>query len=190
MKKIFLILTLSLALEGCLAGAFVAGSATTGGLITDPRPIGTIKSDEEINYKVNKKLANDAILASETHISAVSYDEVVLLTGQAYDEELRSKADDYAKSIPGVKRVFNKITVGIPTTALQRAKDIGITSTVKTKMFASRDLQSNHFKIVTEDGVVFILGISTPKQADRAVSIARNTAGVKKVVKLIEYREE
>lgn len=190
MKKIFFILTLSLALQGCLAGAFVAGGAATGGFVTDPRPIGTIKNDEEINYKVNKALANDAILSSETHIAAVSYNQVVLLTGQAYDEELRAKAEVYAKAIPGVKRVFNKVTVGIPTTALQRTKDIGITSTLKMKMFMNRELKSNHFKIVTENGVVFILGVATPKQADLAVLIARKSAGVKKVVKLIEYKED
>ncbi len=57
-------------------------------------------------------------------------------------------------------------------------------------MFANRELKSNNFKIVTENGVVFILGIASAKQADLAASIARKSAGVKKVVKLIEYREE
>lgn len=190
MRKIFIILVLSCALQGCLAGAFVAGGAATGGFVTDPRPIDTIKSDEEINFKINRKLANDEVLSSEAHISAVSYNQVVLLTGQAYDEALRCKAEEYAKEIPEVKRVFNKVVLGIPTSVLQRAKDVGITSAVKTKMFANRKLKSNNFKIVTENGVVFILGIATPKQADLAVSIARESAGVKKVVKLIEYREE
>lgn len=90
MKKIFIILILSLGLQGCLAGAFVAGSATTGSLVTDPRPINRIKADEEINFRVNRKLANDPVLNAETHISAVSYNRVVLLTGQAYDEALKS----------------------------------------------------------------------------------------------------
>ncbi|TLY47421.1 MAG: BON domain-containing protein [Gammaproteobacteria bacterium] len=189
MRKIFGILTLSLGLSGCLAGAFVAGSATTGGLVTDPRPINTIKSDEEINFRINRKLANDPVLNAEAHIAAVSYNQVILLTGQAYDEELKSKAEQYAKSILQVRRVFNEIVLGIPTTVYRRAQDVGITSAVKTKMFANRALKSNNFKIVTEDGVVYILGIATPKQADLAVSIARDTSGVKKVVKLIEYKE-
>ena len=179
MRKIFIILILSLGLQGCLAGAFVAGSATTGGLVTDPRPINTIKADEEINFRVNRKLANDSVLNAETHIAAVSYNRVILLTGQAYDEELKAKAEHYAKSIPQVRRVFNEI-----------AQDVGITSAVKTKMFANRELKSNNFKIVTESGVVYILGIATPKQADLAVSIARESSGVKKVVKLIEYKQE
>lgn len=190
MKKVFLSVMLALALQGCLAGAFVAGGATTGGLITDPRSLATIKDDEQINFRVNRKLANDEVLASEAHVSAVSYDKVVLLTGQAYDEELRSRAENYAKETPGVKRVFNEITLGIPTTAFRRAKDVAITSAVRTKMFANRELKSNNFKVVTENGVVFILGIATPKQADLAVAIARKSSGVKKVVKLIEYKEE
>lgn len=190
MKKIFIILILSLGLQGCLAGAFVAGSATTGSLVTDPRPIDVIKTDEEINFRVNRKLANDPVLNAETHISAVSYNQVVLLTGQAYDEALKAKAGDYTKSISQVRRVFNEITLGIPTTVYRRAQDVGITSAVKAKMFANRALKSNNFKIVTEDGVVYILGITTQKQADLAVSIARDTSGVKKVVKLIQYKEE
>jgi len=192
MKKQFLIfalVVLSIPLQGCLAGAFVAGGAATGGFVTDPRTFSTIKSDEEINFNVNRKLANDAVMASQAHISAVSYNEVVLLTGQAYDEKLRARAEQYAKETPNVKRVFNEITLGIPTTAFRRAQDVGITSAVKTKMFAASDLKSNNFKIVTEDGVVFILGISTAKQAALAVSIARESAGVKKVVRLIEYKE-
>ncbi|MFZ0219244.1 MAG: BON domain-containing protein [Candidatus Aquirickettsiella sp.] len=191
MKKIFVILILSLGLQGCLAGAFVAGSATTGGLVTDPRPINTIKLDEEINFRVNRQLANDPVLNAETHIAAVSYNRVVLLTGQAYDEELKAKAERYAKSIPQVRRVFNEIVPGIiPTSVYRRAQDVGITSTVKTKMFANRALKSNNFKIVTENGVVYILGIATQRQADIAVAVARESSGVKKVVKLIEYKEE
>ncbi len=110
MKKIFLILVLSFALQGCLAGAFVAGGATTGGFVTDPRALSAIKNDEEINFKVNRKLANDAVLASEAHVSAVSYNRVVLLTGEAYDEELRGRAEQYAKETPEVNRVFNEIS--------------------------------------------------------------------------------
>lgn len=190
MKKVFLILALSLVLQGCLAGAFVAGGATTGGLITDPRSFSTIKDDEQNNFKVNRKLANDAVLASQAHVSAVSYNKVVLLTGQAYDEELRSRSEHYAKETPGVKRVFNEITLGIPTSAFRRATDVGITSAVRAKMFADKELKSNNFKIVTENGVVFILGFATQKQADLAVTLVRKSAGVKKVVKLIEYKEE
>lgn len=183
-------MALFLSLQGCLAGAFVAGSATTGGLVTDPRPLDVIKDDEMINFQVNRKLTNDVVLASQTRVSAVSYDRVVLLTGQAYDEELRRRAEQYAKETPRVRRVFDQITLGIPTTAFRRTKDIAITSAVKAKMFANRDLKSNNFKIVTENGRVFILGIATPKQAQLAVSIARKSAGVQEVVKLIEYREE
>lgn len=190
MWKIFIVLVLSLTLQGCLAGAFVAGSAATGGLVTDPRLLDTIKADEQINFKLNRRLANDEVLASEAHISAVSYNRVVLLTGQAYDEELRRRAEQYASEIPEVKRVFNEVVLGIPTGLYQRTKDVAITSAVKTQMFAHRKLKSNNFKIVTENGVVFILGMATPKQANLAVSIARQSSGVKKVVKLIEYQEE
>jgi|EndMetStandDraft_6_1072998.scaffolds.fasta_scaffold00060_7 osmotically-inducible protein OsmY len=190
MRKIFVILILSLGLQGCLAGAFVAGSATTGGLVTDPRPLSTIKEDEEINFRVTKQLADDSELNATSHVAAVSYNKVVLLTGQAFNEELKAKAEHDAKSTPHVRRVFNEIAINVPIPVYRRAQDVGITSAVKTKMFANRELKSNNFKIVTEDGVVYILGIATAKQADLAVSIARDTSGVKKVVKLIEYKQE
>jgi len=183
-------LILSFTLQGCLAGAFLAGGATAGSFVTDPRDLSTIKEDEEISFKVNRKLANDTVLASQAHVSAVSYNQVVLLTGQAYDEALRNRAEQYAKETPDVRRVFNKITLGIPTTPFRRAQDMAITSTVKTKMFAENGLKSNSFKVVTENGVVFILGLATPKQAALAVSIARESSGVRRVVKLIEPIEE
>ena len=190
MKKAIFVFSLFLLLPGCLAGAFVAGGATAGGLVTDPREVSTITADEKITFKVNQRLANDPYLASQTHVNAVSYNQVVLLTGQAYDSELRDKAEQYAHQVYQVKRVFNKISLGLPATPLQRAQDVGITSTLKTKMFANRKLKSNNFKLVTEQGVVYILGVASRAQAELAVSIARNTVGVKKVVKLIQYKEE
>jgi hypothetical protein len=44
-----------------------------------------------------------------------------------------------------------------------------------------------HVKVVTEAGVVYLMGVVTEREADDAVDIARTTSGVRKVVKIFEY---
>lgn len=192
MKKILLIVLLSGLLQGCFlaAGAVVAGGAVAGGVATDPRPMDTIREDENITSLANNMIAANNTLATKTHISAVSYNRVVLLVGQAPTEEMRQQAVDLVKRVPNVKRIFNQITVGEPTSALRRSKDATITGNVKARMFATTNLQSNNFKIVTEDGTVYILGLATVQQGNIAAVVARDSSGVERVVKLIEYVPE
>ena len=56
-------------------------------------------------------------------------------------------------------------------------------------MIDANKFPANHVKVVTENGVVYLLGIVTRKEADDAVEIARTTSGVQKVVKVFEYSE-
>lgn len=187
--RILICSLLSFLLSGCIAGAFVAGGAATGAIITEPRTLTTIKDDETVNYQVNRAVMNDPVMVSQAHIIATSYNRVVLLTGQAPTQAIRLRAAQFAQKIPNVKRVFNQIVLGIPTTPLQRSKDAAITANVKARMLAERNLPSNRFKIVTENGNVFILGLATRLQADQAVAVVRHSAGVEQVTRLIETIE-
>jgi len=189
MKKVLLIVLLSGLLQGCFlaAGAVVAGGAVAGGVATDPRSMDTIREDENISSLANNMIAADSVLSTKAHISAVSYNRVVLLVGQTPTAEMRQQAVDLVKRVPNVKRIFNQLTVGEPTSALRRSKDASVTGNVKTRMFATTNLKSNNFKIVTEDGTVYILGLATVQQGDIAAIVARDSSGVDRVVKLIEY---
>jgi osmotically-inducible protein OsmY len=183
-------------LSGCIPAAFVAGGAATGAVLTEPRTWSTVKKDTFIRYWVNKALMEDTELTSQAHVSATVYNRVVLLTGQVLTEELIQQAERDTRRILKKKRlevtrIFNQIMLAAPTSPLRRSKDVAITSAVRTRLLAEPALRSNHFKVVTEDGVVFILGVATSNQADRAVSVVQHTPGIeiKGVVRLIEIKK-
>lgn len=190
-----IVLSLALLLQGCIAAAAVlaaGGAATASGMLaSDPRTFQVIKEDKDIASQINDKIANDPQMTSVTHISASSYNHVVLLTGEAYTAALRKQAADYAQQItkPPVKRIFNEITIGVPVSASVTSKDATITTKIKARMLATENLKSNNFKIVTENGTVFIMGIASRTQANMAADVAQKTEGVKRVVKLVEYEQ-
>jgi osmotically-inducible protein OsmY len=62
-----------------------------------------------------------------------------------------------------------------------------ITSKVKARFIDGGKFQVNHVKVVTENGIVYLLGLVNRKEADNAVDIAGSTSGVRKVVKVFEY---
>ena len=180
-------LIISSSLSGCsITTAFLAGSIVTSAWITEPRRLQTIKRDAIINYQVNQKLARDRNIAQQAHIVATSYNRVVLLTGQVPHDELSQRAAQYAYSTPQVKRVFNQLTQTPLSNPWQRSRDTAITATVRTRLLATKGLHSHHFKIVTENNTVFILGVASPEQAAVATAVVQHTSGVKRVVKLIE----
>ncbi len=193
MKKVISLISLlllTLLLQGCVAGVIAAGAgagAAGGSIASDNRTIQTITDDQEIAYKANRLVSANHDLNTKAHIVIVSYNKVVLMAGQAPTAALRDQAVDLVKTVPKVRRIFNEITVGTPTSAYRRSKDAAITGSIKTRMVATAKLKSSQIKVVTEDGTVFLLGLTTPQQAEIAGKVARSNEGVKQVVKLIEY---
>lgn len=183
MKNILLVMLFVGLLQGCVTGG-------GGGLGMESRSMETIQQDDQIGYIANSLIATDKTLTSQAHIVAVSYNHVVLLAGQAPTQELRQKAVELVKKVPNIKRIFNQITIGAPTSAVTRSKDAGITANIRARMLATTNLKSNYFKVVTEDGTVYILGLSTRQQGDIAAKVVQDSSGVKRVVKLIEYVPE
>lgn len=190
MKKIFLpisALLLAATLQGCIAGAVVAGGAAGCAIAADRRSFHTMADDEKIIYRTHKKINEVADLANNSHVVVVSYNHVVLLAGQTPTPELRSQAEQIAHETPNVRRVFNQITIEKPTGPMRRSKDTAITANVKTRFMATTNLSARQIKVVTENGTVFLLGVTTHEQANTAAEVAKNSTGVQRVVKLIEY---
>lgn len=187
MKNFFSIILTTLLLQGCIAGAFMAGGAAGSTVATDKRSLKVMAADENISYQAARLIASNPDLLNNAHIVVVSYNGVVLMVGQAPTPEQRSQAVQIVQGIPKIKRIFNDITIGAPTSAFTRSEDAAITANVKARMLATTNLHSSQFKIVTENHVVYIMGLASRKQADIAGLVARNSSGVKKVVKLVEY---
>jgi osmotically-inducible protein OsmY len=183
-----LLLPLLALLQGCVAAA-ATGAVTGTAIAYDRRTTGTIIEDQAIELKAYRALKSDAEVDEKTHINVTSYNKAVLLTGEAPTEELRARTVDLVRNIPEVTQVFNEITIAAPSSLMSRSSDSVITTKVKTKLFGEKGIDATKVKVVTEKGVVYLMGLLTPEEGDIATEASRQVGGVQKVVKLFQYIE-
>ena len=193
MKHFFLPLNLVLAcvlltqLQGCAAPLIAAGAAGGATVANDKRTTRSMVDDQVIETKIKDRIYSNANTAKRIHINVTCYNGIVLLTGETLSRSLRSEVINIARNIDNVRRVHNEIRVADLTGFNSRTNDSWITSKVKTQMFTTKGFKSSQIKVVTEAGVVYIMGLVTKDAGNRATEIARNISGVKRVVKLFEY---
>lgn len=168
--------------------AVVGGAATGGAMATDRRTSGIFVEDENIELKAVKKMETN--LGEQSHVNVTSFNRNVLLTGEVPDDAKKTLAENLLKEISNISSVTNQIVVAPKTSLASRSNDTYITSKVKTRFVTENRFPANHVKVVTEDGVVYLMGIVTQEEAEAAVDIARNTDGVTKVVKVFEYMNQ
>ncbi|HNP27167.1 MAG TPA: BON domain-containing protein [Nitrosomonas sp.] len=186
-KWLFLVIFLPL-ITNCapMVAVGVGAGAGTGAIVSeDRRTSGMFIEDESIELKSSRRIYEQ--LGNQVHINVTSFNRIVLLTGEAPSETMKEEAATLARSIQNVRNVINEITIGEKSSLASRSKDTFITSKVKSRFLASRKFQINHIKIVTEKGIVFLLGMVKRDEADSAAEIARSTSGVSKVVRVFEY---
>ena len=170
-------------LSGC-APLVVGGAVMTGVVAVDRRTAGTQLEDEAIELKVASAINKE--LGDRVHLNVTSYNRRTLLTGEVRSEADRARATLLAQSQENVKDVVNDLLVGAPSSLTQRTKDTVITGQVKAAFLDAKDLQSNAVKVITERGVVYLMGRVTTREAQRATDIARGIGGVAKVVRVFE----
>lgn len=186
LNQLLLAATVCSALSACVP--VVAGGAAAGGLVAaDRRTSGAYVEDEGIEWKANNRIKDT--LGDKIHVNVTSYNRNVLLTGEAIDESAKTKAETLARSVENVRQVTNELQVSGASALTARANDSYLTTKVKTAFLQANLFPSNYVKVVTENSVVYLLGVVTHKEADDAVEIARSTDGVQKVVKVFEYIE-
>lgn len=185
-SKLILASALLSQIVGCVP--IIAGGAATGGAIAaDRRTAGFYIEDESIELKAFKKMETN--LGEDAHVNITSYNRNVLLTGEVPVDESKSKATALVKEISNVREITNEIAVMPKTTIGSRSNDTLITSKVKTKFLTENKFPANYVKVVTENGVVYLLGIVTKTEGNDAADIASTVEGVSKVVKVFEYIE-
>lgn len=178
-------LSSTLALSAC--APIIAGTAVTGAVVTsDRRTTGTVIEDQAIETKAYDFFEADAAIAAQAHIAVTSYNQRVLLTGESPNEELRKRAVEYVSRIAKVRHVHNEIVIGAPSTAASRANDGLITTKVKAKLVSIKDISVTDVKVVTEAGVVFLMGLMDGPTGDAVAEAVATVGGIVKVVKLFE----
>lgn len=171
-------------LTGCVA-AVVAGAAT-GLVVYDRRSVTMIERDARIFHVVHTAIVSDPRFHG-SHIVVSSFNQVVLLSGETPIASLRGVAQKIAQTTPNVRRVYNEVVVGQPSLLTERSKDVWITGEVRTRLLTKKGLESGSIRVITENEVVFLMGIATAEQANLAVDVAREVGGVRKVVKVFQY---
>lgn len=181
MIRLFLVLILFL-LQGCMDAAITGAQ-----VVYNHDHITKSLNDQYISTQAYQQLVTDNRRFDHDNISIATFHKEVLITGQVSSVEKRNEVVDRIKSVSGIKKIYNFLDVGPPSSSLIRVSDSWITAKIKSQLIASDDIEPDKIKVVTENGTVFLMGILMADQADIAVDIARSTRGVQRVIKLFTY---
>lgn len=175
------------ALSGC-AAIVVGGAVGTAMVVTDRRTAGTQLEDQNIEFKALTRIRES--VGDRGHINTTSYNRLVLLTGEVQSDADRGAVEQSIGRIEGVRSVVNELAVMGASSMTARSNDTILTSKVKASFIDAKDLQAGALKVVTERGVVYLMGRVTEREANRATDLARGVSGVQKVVKVFEMLSE
>ncbi|MCU1751772.1 BON domain-containing protein [Pseudomonas sp. 6D_7.1_Bac1] len=182
-----LALTLSLGISGCTSVITASREAP----IEDDRGTRTLGSkidDSLIETKVGVNVAKaNPDLENGSHIIVTTFNGVVLLAGQTPRPDLKELAGQAAAAVQRVKTVHNELQVMPPSSILARNNDAWLTTKIKTQMLTDNSIPASRIKVVTENGIVYLLGLVTKQEADQATNLVQGVSGVQKIVKLFEY---
>lgn len=171
------------ALVGCF-GAAAVGMGAGVMLAVDRRPTETILTDEGIEVRAGNRISEK--LGDRAHVNITSFNRNVLLTGEVPDAATKAEADKLVSGVPNVKAISNELQISGVTSLGARSSDSYVTSKVKARFVDASQFSTNHVKVVTEAGTVYLLGLVTQREADAAVEVARTTGGVMRVVRLFD----
>jgi len=178
----------AMSLGGCVPLA-VGGAAVGAGMVaTDRRSSGAQVDDQTIELRGASNIRG--IANDNMNVTVTSFNRQVLLTGTVGNDADRARVEQVVGRVANVRTVYNEVIVGPATTFADRSNDTYITTKVKASLVDQNDIFANSFKVVTERGVVYLMGIATPREITRATDVTRGVEGVKKVVRIVEQVPE
>jgi osmotically-inducible protein OsmY len=174
-------------LGGC-AALVAGGAAATAMVVADRRSSGTVVEDQSIEMKAVSRISE--AVGDRGHVNVTSFNRSVLLTGEVASEADRTAIEQAVARIENVRSTVNELAVMASTSFTARSNDSVLTSKVKASYLDAKDLQVNTIKVVTERGVVYLMGRVTEREATRATDLARGVSGVQKVVRVFDILTE
>ena len=188
MRQAAITLIIMLFLGGCTS---VVHTLRDEPIEPDPhaKSLGTDLDDFQIETAVGVNIKKAHPLLEKAHVNVHSYNSVVLLTGEVPNAAMRSLAGDTARDFRGVRQVHNELQIQGSTSMLSRANDGWLTTKVRTKLLADKTIDLKKIMVITENGVVYLMGVVPQSLGTKAANVASTTKGVRKVVKVFEYRD-
>ena len=179
-----LVLSLTPLLQGCFP-VVAAGVGSAAMVAVDRRQPDVMLGDERIELTASQRIS--VAVKDQAHVNVTAFNQTLLITGEAISAKIKADIDKIVAEIPQVKSVVNELQVAGPSSFSARSNDTYLTGRVKAAFITGNKFSANDVKVVTEDGVVYLLGMVTRKEADDATEVARAIGGVKKVVRVFEY---
>jgi len=175
---------LVLLLTGCVTATVGVVAVTTIDVVKDERTFGKLIDDNVIEAHIFKDVVTDPMLDGSTHINTTVVNGVVLLTGEVSSNEQKFRAAQIANAYQGVDQVVNQLELLGKTSLTSRSNDTLITAKVKTEFIRDKGIDSSDIKVVTERGIVYLIGIVKPNEGEAAVNLAKQVGGVVRIVKI------
>ncbi|MFP8967118.1 BON domain-containing protein [Pokkaliibacter sp. CJK22405] len=151
------------------------------------RTVGKFVDDQVIDTKASVNINKGSQALQQSRVSVTSQNGIVLLVGQVPNQSVKQEAEQIVQQVRGVRQIQNRLSVGPNATLLMQSQDAFITTQIKTKLLAEKNLPSSQIKVITEAGIVYLMGRVTQAQADLAVSIIQQVGGIQQIVKIFEY---
>ena len=188
LRSLLLALAAGTTLSAC--APLLIGGAIWGGtmVVSDRRTSGTQIDDQAVELKSVRRIAD--VIGDRGHVNVTSYNRLVLLSGEVPTEADKAAVEQAVARIDNVRSIVNELTLAAPSSLAARSNDTLMTSKVKASMVDAKDVQANAYKVVTERGVVYLMGRVTEREANRAADVARGVSGVQKVVKVFDVVSE
>ncbi|MCK4840684.1 MAG: BON domain-containing protein [Methylococcales bacterium] len=189
-KTLIFVVFIQVTLAGCSLIAASGAELTGLALLHDRRSTLAIIKDERIEVNAAIELNSDDDIRKNCHFNITAYNGTTLITGEAATEQLRDKIISIVRIISGVKIVHNELQISAPSSLATRSHDTLITTKIKSSLSKVKDIpgfDTTRVKVITENGIVYLLGLVHKKEANVTTEIARRESGVKQVVKIFEY---
>lgn len=188
--KISILLLTTIFLHGCAAPLIgFAALGTTAVVGSDDRTVARQLGDTGLAHDATADILKLKYTEKELNFEIFSNNSYMLIIGQATTQEIKDKVDARLKAFNFAKKTYNQIRVKKPIDFNQKASDTWITTKIKTKFTKDSDVNSLKIKVVTEDSEVFLIGETTKAIAAKATSIASNTDGVARVIRVFQITD-
>ncbi len=190
LRHLLMTVAILIGLSGCVS-ALVAGVAiVTLDISHDRRTVGEYIDDNAIEITARNIVGAKQEYRKVAHVKPQSWNGILLITGEIDSASIKQELLEKLRKIQGVRQVVDETTVTGKTKLGTRANDAWISSKVKSRLILKTGLDANRVKVVTTRSSVYLMGIVTREEADKATEVASKVRGVQRVVRVFEYKED
>lgn len=174
-------------MTGCVTALIAGVAVATVDILHDRRTAGEYVDDNTIELSARNYLLSSPEIRAATHVKPTSWNGILLITGEVDDEQIKQQMVERFSNFQGVRQLVDETTITGKTALLARTNDAWITSKVKSRLLLKTGLDANRVKVITTRGSVYLMGIVTQEEANKATELTRSVRGVARVVKVFEY---